>query len=988
MNTVIKVNLCFGLIILCGIFGIITETALGDIEPVAFGFPFETYEQEVVIKFLDQSSAEAAAIEIEPLYNGHQHAVSCRWDDNIEQDLEVKKRLDERGIKATWYVNSNTIFYLKELDFQPIAKKLLENGHSLGGHGYSHPYIAYVNRNRAFQEAAQVRIEWESELDTLMHSYAFSFVNYRNPLEGPISQQDIIRTLERAGFYHLAVYKTFGDQQPSDMIISIIMPPENADFETFKNAVDWAMNSDELLDRFRCISHSMHGWYGTPAVEYGFDELEKRLDYMNSFENLWHCNQNQYAAYRHQYLNSDLEIVSREGNQLVCRLRRPVIAQLNDPIPLTISIQNVQNADIKSVTSEGNTLKVSSQGSDNRILLNVPHPESQMLPVKIGRMENPENRPKLLPSDTDEDFPGLGALLSFNGNALKLQLSNKSKSHIENVRITYRLPLAWKEGVYHKKQDRIRQGQRWIDTLTPTAERPELKYMGGSHYFVAQIDFVQDGEPGRLYATCNYELPFNDTFPRDGFVLMGPVQPDQFDLDAFGKLLQSRGGLPPAEWKLPDNSAVSWRNAEDNAPVPTDYFDPEVIRTQGDWYETYTPVYVLYSKVNSDTEQWAKVTADWGSVKAIYTNGVKLEGLGIKLRQGENHLVIVHSHENFTGSGEHAGCFLRLGHPEANERLKTIHYTKPALPLTNPFADNAATIDAKPFKIALLQMQAAGFDQQANLEKADAYCRQAAATGADIALMPEMFNIGYTAFQGIDTETIQQWQQRAVSKDSDWVLHFAKLANELDMAIGVTYLQKWDGPPRNTLTVFDRHGKEVLTYAKVHTCDFANFEAATTPGQDWYVADLDTKNGTVKLGAMICYDREFPESARILMLKGAEIVLTPNACLLDNVRLAQFGTRALENSMIMAMTNYPDPGYGGRSVVYMIDGKPLVEGTSQEGVFTATVEMGWIREARKRSIWGNSFRRPHRYEILTDLEKDPIFERQTGLGEPFVAEER
>jgi predicted amidohydrolase len=208
------------------------------------------------------------------------------------------------------------------------------------------------------------------------------------------------------------------------------------------------------------------------------------------------------------------------------------------------------------------------------------------------------------------------------------------------------------------------------------------------------------------------------------------------------------------------------------------------------------------------------------------------------------------------------------------------------------------------------------------------------------------------------------------------------------MAIGVTYLQKWDGAPRNTLTVFDRHGKEVLTYAKVHTCDFANFEAATTPGEDWYVADLDTKNDTVKLGAMICYDREFPESARILMLKGAEVVLTPNACLLDDVRLAQFGTRALENSMVMAMTNYPDPGYGGRSVVYMIDGKPLVEGTSEEGIFTATVEMGWIREARKKTIWGNAFRRPHRYQLLTAPEKDPVFERKNAFGEPFVWEKR
>lgn len=93
-------------------------------------------------------------------------------------------------------------------------------------------------------------------------------------------------------------------------------------------------------------------------------------------------------------------------------------------------------------------------------------------------------------------------------------------------------------------------------------------------------------------------------------------------------------------------------------------------------------------------------------------------------------------------------------------------------------------------------------------------------------------------------------------------------AAELEMAIAVTYLEKYKPLPRNTVTVFDRHGRNVLTYAKVHTCDF-DIEKNLTPGDEFYVTELDTENGKVNIGAMICYDREFPESARILMLKGA-----------------------------------------------------------------------------------------------------------------------
>jgi predicted amidohydrolase len=108
-----------------------------------------------------------------------------------------------------------------------------------------------------------------------------------------------------------------------------------------------------------------------------------------------------------------------------------------------------------------------------------------------------------------------------------------------------------------------------------------------------------------------------------------------------------------------------------------------------------------------------------------------------------------------------------------------------------------------------------------------------------------------------------------VSTDGAFVAGFRFLARELEMAIAVTYLQAWPGAPRNVVSLVDRHGEIVFTYAKVHTCDFDHREAACTPGEDFCVAPLDTAAGPVKTGAMICFDREFPESARVLMLKGA-----------------------------------------------------------------------------------------------------------------------
>ena len=172
-------------------------------------------------------------------------------------------------------------------------------------------------------------------------------------------------------------------------------------------------------------------------------------------------------------------------------------------------------------------------------------------------------------------------------------------------------------------------------------------------------------------------------------------------------------------------------------------------------------------------------------------------------------------------------------------------------------------------KIALLQIAPAG-SLAKNLEKGIRYCRKAKEMGADIALFPEMFSIGYDIYD----RPPEIWTKEAISSESPFVQAFGKLSEELDMAIGITFLETG---LTNSLVLFNRHGSKVLSYAKVHTCDFSA-EKALKPGEDFYVTDLDTSCGTVKIGAMICYDREFPESARILMLKGAEIVLVPNAC--------------------------------------------------------------------------------------------------------------
>lgn len=166
-------------------------------------------------------------------------------------------------------------------------------------------------------------------------------------------------------------------------------------------------------------------------------------------------------------------------------------------------------------------------------------------------------------------------------------------------------------------------------------------------------------------------------------------------------------------------------------------------------------------------------------------------------------------------------------------------------------------------KIAFVQM-IPGKTIWERYETGQAACQKAKAMGADIALFPEMWSCGYYIPQDSN-----QLRALAITEQSDFVQGFSKTAEKLNMAIGITFLEQNEPKPLNSMILFDRKGNNVLHYSKVHICAF-DLEKVLSSGSDFYVNTLNTENGDLKVGAMICFDREFPESARILMLKGAD----------------------------------------------------------------------------------------------------------------------
>jgi N-carbamoylputrescine amidase len=281
------------------------------------------------------------------------------------------------------------------------------------------------------------------------------------------------------------------------------------------------------------------------------------------------------------------------------------------------------------------------------------------------------------------------------------------------------------------------------------------------------------------------------------------------------------------------------------------------------------------------------------------------------------------------------------------------------------------------FKVAMLQIAPFGDDQGKNLARGVRACRDAKALGADLAVFPELWSIGAAAAP-LDPDGRRNWIASAIDRKSSFFQAFAALAREQEMNIAVTYLEAHQPLPRNTVSILNRRGEVVLNYSKVFICNFGKNELAKpnpsapeigcdvncSPGESFDVCTLDGAEGQVTVGAMICADREFPEAATQLMLNGADLVVVPNSCTWDEIRTAGLKTRAFENLVGIAMTNYPGPNRGSSQAHSCVAWRAglsvdalIAKAGEQEEILLATFDVDEIREFRKVEMWRVDYRK-------------------------------
>lgn len=172
--------------------------------------------------------------------------------------------------------------------------------------------------------------------------------------------------------------------------------------------------------------------------------------------------------------------------------------------------------------------------------------------------------------------------------------------------------------------------------------------------------------------------------------------------------------------------------------------------------------------------------------------------------------------------------------------------------------------------VAATQM-ACSWDWEENIAKAEGIIRQAAAAGAQIILPQEMFSLHFFAFMDWKSE----YFKFAEAVDGPTVMHMRGVAKDLGVVIPVNFFERANNAYFNTNAVIDADGSVLGIYRKTHIpggppgC----FEKIYTSYGDTGFQAFDTAYG--RIGAAVCWDQWFPESARIMCLKGAELLFYP-----------------------------------------------------------------------------------------------------------------
>ncbi len=286
--------------------------------------------------------------------------------------------------------------------------------------------------------------------------------------------------------------------------------------------------------------------------------------------------------------------------------------------------------------------------------------------------------------------------------------------------------------------------------------------------------------------------------------------------------------------------------------------------------------------------------------------------------------------------------------------------------------------------VAATQMSC-GWDASANIATAEKLVREAAARGAQIILLPELFETPYFCIE----QDNRHLNLASSVCDNRAVRHFSAVARELGVVLPISFFERAGPVFFNSIAIIDADGRNLGLYRKSHIPNGPGYQEKNyfSPGDTGFKA-WDTRFGRIGVG--ICWDQWFPETARSMALLGAELLFFPTAIgsepppalpvnSRDHWQRTQQGHAAANLTPLIASNRYgversfQDPEglyirfYGSSFIADSTGAKVAEAGEEGDAVLTATFDLEALAQLRNNWFVFRD-RRPDLYGNLVSLD--------------------
>ncbi len=177
----------------------------------------------------------------------------------------------------------------------------------------------------------------------------------------------------------------------------------------------------------------------------------------------------------------------------------------------------------------------------------------------------------------------------------------------------------------------------------------------------------------------------------------------------------------------------------------------------------------------------------------------------------------------------------------------------------------------RPVTLAAIQMSC-GWDGAANIARAEELVREAASRGAQVILLPELFETPYFCIE----QDARHLKLAHTLEENPAVRHFSAVARELGVVLPISFFERAGPAHFNSIAILDADGSRLGIYRKSHIPNGPGYQEKSyfSPGDTGFKV---WRTRYARIGVGICWDQWFPEAARAMALAGAEVLLYPTA---------------------------------------------------------------------------------------------------------------